>query len=123
HASLKFPCPRYSPFGQDCPPIPAGQSADSGINAPISSMTLGEKKPLCKYTTPFGSPSATWTAGQSVTVSFHENIAAHSGGHGQFSISYDGGQTFAVLHEVLRYMFIGSKPSGLTNTASVMSYT
>ncbi|KAJ1947700.1 hypothetical protein EC988_005399 [Linderina pennispora] len=123
HASLKYPCPRYSPFGEGCPAVPSGQSVDSSINAPISSMTLGEKQPFCKYTTPFSKPSATWTAGQSVTVKFHDNIAAHSGGHGQFSISYDNGKTFAVIHEVLRYMFVGSKPSGLTNAASVMSYT
>ncbi|KAJ1723244.1 hypothetical protein LPJ53_002409 [Coemansia erecta] len=42
-------------------------------------------------------------------------VAAHSGGHSEFSISYDNGKTFAVLQQNLKYMFFGS-PTHLTNT-------
>ncbi|KAJ1949490.1 hypothetical protein FBU59_001121 [Linderina macrospora] len=102
---------------------PSFDSGDKAINAPIYSVQLGGQMPLCRHTTPFATPSATWTAGQSVTVKFNPSIAAHSGGHCEFSISYDNGNTFAVIHQELRYCFLGSKPSGLTNTASVLTYT
>ncbi|KAJ2842031.1 hypothetical protein J3B02_005701, partial [Coemansia erecta] len=126
HTSIISPCPRYSPVGENCPALPAGQSLDTGenaINGPISSVTLGSHMPLCRHTTPYASPSATWTAGQSVTVKFNPSAAIHSGGNCEFSISYDGGKTFAVIHQELRYCFLGSKPASLTNTATVSSYT
>ncbi|KAJ1843442.1 hypothetical protein LPJ73_005493 [Coemansia sp. RSA 2703] len=126
HVSIINPCPRYSPVGENCPALPAGQSLDTGenaINAPISSVTLGTHQPLCKHTTPYATPSATWTAGQSVTVKFNPSAAIHSGGNCEFSISYDGGNTFAVIHQELRYCFLNGKPSSLTNTAQVLSYT
>ncbi|KAJ2723527.1 hypothetical protein GGI07_002565 [Coemansia sp. Benny D115] len=127
HVSIINPCPRYSPVGENCPALPAGESMDTGekaINAPISSVTLGgTAMPLCRHTTPYATPSATWTAGQSVTIKFNPSAAIHSGGNCEFSISYDNGKTFAVIHQELRYCFLSSKPSGLTNTASVLSYT
>ncbi|KAJ1802889.1 hypothetical protein LPJ75_006044, partial [Coemansia sp. RSA 2598] len=102
------------------------ESLDTGenaINGPISSVTLGKHMPLCRHTTPYATPSATWNAGQSVTIEFNPSAAIHSGGNCEFSISYDGGKTFAVIHQELRYCFLGSKPSSLTNTATVSSYT
>ncbi|KAJ2818586.1 hypothetical protein GGI24_005052, partial [Coemansia furcata] len=69
------------------------------------SSPLGAKEPLCKHTVPFPTPSATWTAGQSVTVKFGPGGSPHGGGHCEFSLSYDGGKTFVVVYQVLRYCF------------------
>ncbi|KAJ2889597.1 hypothetical protein GGI21_006509, partial [Coemansia aciculifera] len=80
-------------------------------------------KPLCKYTTPWPTVAATWTAGQSVTIKFNPVGVSHSGGHCEFSMSYDGGKTFAVIHRELQYCFVGKKPASVTNTVSVFSYT
>ncbi|KAJ1900037.1 hypothetical protein LPJ81_004023, partial [Coemansia sp. IMI 209127] len=52
---------------------------------------------------------------------FLNNNAAHGGDHAQFSVSYDGGTTFAVVYEVLQYMFF-TGPSD-SNTPEVLSYT
>ncbi|KAJ1891296.1 hypothetical protein LPJ66_007006 [Kickxella alabastrina] len=127
HVSFISPCPRYSPVGENCPALPAGQSLDTGdggINAPLYSVNLGgTAMPLCRHTTPFATPSATWTAGKPVTIKFNPNAAIHSGGNCEFSISYDNGNTFAVIHQELRYCFLNSKPASLTNTAQVLSYT
>ncbi|KAJ2524820.1 hypothetical protein GGI11_000544, partial [Coemansia sp. RSA 2049] len=67
-------------------------------------------------------PAATWTAGQSVTVKFLQNSAAHSGGHAQFSLSYDGGKTFVVVYQVLKYFFFNG-PAKYNNNPEVLSYT
>ncbi|KAJ1663942.1 hypothetical protein IW140_003798 [Coemansia sp. RSA 1813] len=122
HVSLKTPCVRYSPFCTSCPALPAGESLDYSINAPIGTHEY-VSQPLCKYTTPYGTPAATWTAGQTVTVEFNPHAAIHSGGHCSFSLSYDGGKTFVVVHDELRYCFLGSKPSALVNTATTLSYS
>ncbi|KAJ1905926.1 hypothetical protein LPJ71_004422 [Coemansia sp. S17] len=126
HVSIISPCPRYSPVGENCPALPAGESldiAEKAINGPISSVQLGGTMPLCRHTTPYATPSATWTAGQSVTIKFNPSAAIHSGGNCEFSMSYDNGKTFAVIHRELRYCFLGSKPASLTNTATILSYT
>ncbi|KAJ1862035.1 hypothetical protein LPJ73_000873 [Coemansia sp. RSA 2703] len=78
-------------------------------------------QPLCKYTVPFPTPSAQWTAGQSVTVQFQNDGAAHGGGHCQFSMSYDSGNTFVMVHEELKYCFFGHDST--SNTAEILSYT
>ncbi|KAJ2880915.1 hypothetical protein H4R27_004426 [Coemansia aciculifera] len=100
HMAVISPCPRYSPNGQNCPALPAGQSLDYSMSSP-----LGANEPLCKHTVPFPSPSATWTAGQSVTVTFAPGGAPHGGGHCEFSLSYDGGNTFVVVYQVLGHCF------------------
>lgn len=123
HNSFITPCPRYSTVGIDCPKLPTGQKMDGTMNAPISSIQQGYSKPLCKHTVPWPTPAAKWTAGQSVTIKFNPHAVSHSGGHCEFSVSYDGGKTFAVIHRELRYCFVGSKPAGLTNTVKVNSYT
>ncbi|KAJ1812812.1 hypothetical protein LPJ56_003705, partial [Coemansia sp. RSA 2599] len=35
HVSMRSPCVRYTPFCNTCPELPAGQSLDENINAPI----------------------------------------------------------------------------------------
>ncbi|KAI7834004.1 hypothetical protein BX661DRAFT_176460 [Kickxella alabastrina] len=100
HLDMISPCPRYSPHGLDCPALPAGQSLDYSMSSPLSG---GD--PLCKHTTPYPTASATWTAGQPVTVKLAPGGAPHGGGHCQFSLSYDGGQNFVVVHEVLQQCF------------------
>ncbi|KAI9505297.1 hypothetical protein BX070DRAFT_233440 [Coemansia spiralis] len=100
HMAMISPCPRYSPQGENCPPLPSGAQLEYSMSSP-----LGTNEPLCKHTTPYKSPCATWTAGQSITVTFAPGGATHGGGHCQFSISYDGGTTFAVLHEELSHCF------------------
>ncbi|KAJ1948002.1 hypothetical protein EC988_005353, partial [Linderina pennispora] len=100
HMDMISPCPRYSPRGKNCPAVPAGESLDYSMSSPI-----GYNEPLCKHTTPFATPSATWSAGQSVTVSFAPGGAPHGGGHCEFSLSYDGGKTFVVVHQQLETCF------------------
>ncbi|KAJ2720422.1 hypothetical protein GGI07_004609 [Coemansia sp. Benny D115] len=121
HMALTSPCPRYSANGENCPALPAGQSYDYSIKSPISVAGQTPTQPLCKYTTPYATPSATWSAGQAVTVKFQADGAAHGGGHCQFSLSYDGGKTFVVVHEELKYCFFGGPNNG--NSGSVLSYT
>ncbi|KAJ1880675.1 hypothetical protein H4R99_001934 [Coemansia sp. RSA 1722] len=116
HMAITSPCPRYSANGENCPALPAGAAYDYSIRSP-----LAVDQALCKYTTPYDTPSATWTAGQAVTVDFEQGGAAHGGGHCQFSLSYDGGKTFVVVHEELKYCFFGSASDG--NTATISSYT
>ncbi|KAI8321090.1 hypothetical protein GQ54DRAFT_250612, partial [Martensiomyces pterosporus] len=111
HMDMISPCPRYSPQGENCPAVPAGQSLDYSMSSP-----LGASEPLCKHTTPFATPSATWSAGQSVTVKFAPGGAPHGGGHCQFSLSYDGGKTFVVVHEELEHCFFNG-------AADVRQYT
>ncbi|KAJ2007001.1 hypothetical protein H4R26_001056 [Coemansia thaxteri] len=117
---MKSPCVRYTPFCDSCPDLPPGQALDYSINAPIGTHdTISQ--PLCKYTTPYAKPAVHWTAGQPVTVEFHPHAAVHGGGHCQFSLSYDGGKTFVVIHDELRYCFTGGPTS--SNTATTLTYT
>ncbi|KAI9505306.1 hypothetical protein BX070DRAFT_188833, partial [Coemansia spiralis] len=100
HMAIISPCPRYSPKGENCPALPSGAQLDYSMSSP-----LGADQPLCKYTTPYPSPCATWTAGQPITVTFAPGGATHGGGHCQFSISYDSGKTFVVLYSVMGHCF------------------
>ncbi|KAJ2555398.1 hypothetical protein EV175_002273 [Coemansia sp. RSA 1933] len=93
------------------------------MGAPISSLATGTYQPLCKHTVAWPKPAATWTAGESVTVKFDSNSDILSGGDMEFSMSYDGGKTFAVIYQVLRYAFLNGKPSGETSKAQVLEYT
>ncbi|KAJ2746913.1 hypothetical protein GGI20_000992 [Coemansia sp. BCRC 34301] len=120
HVSMKSPCVRYTPFCDSCPELPAGQSLDNNINAPIGTHEY-IAQPLCKYTTPYAKPAVRWTAGTSVPVEFNPHAAVHGGGHSEFSLSYDGGKTFVVIHRVLRYTFTGGPSS--SNTGTQLSYS
>ncbi|KAJ2555400.1 hypothetical protein EV175_002275 [Coemansia sp. RSA 1933] len=101
HMALLSPCPRYSSKGT-CPALPSGQQLDYSITSPIPDNGV-----LCKSNVPYPTPCATWTAGQSITVTF-QGSAIHGGGHCQWSISYDNGNTFVVLYEVLTDCFTGN---------------
>ncbi|KAJ1922241.1 hypothetical protein H4219_000103 [Mycoemilia scoparia] len=118
HMSMLSPCPRYSD-GQGCPAVPGGQTVDTNIRAPIATHDSIDQ-PICKHETPYATPVATWKAGETVTVNFSPNGAAHGGGHCQFGLSYDGGKTFVVIHDELKYCFTGGSSSG--NGVQVSSY-
>ncbi|KAJ2551757.1 hypothetical protein EV175_003575 [Coemansia sp. RSA 1933] len=92
------------------------------MNTPINSVQLGGTEPLCKHTVAWPTPAATWTAGETVKLQFGSDAASHSGGHAEFSISYDGGHTFVVIEMVLRYIFVGTKPASPTNDVSIFDY-
>ncbi|KAJ1926749.1 hypothetical protein IWQ60_003518 [Tieghemiomyces parasiticus] len=103
HMAMISPCPRYSSHAS-CPSPPAGQSVDYSIKSPIGTKDqIGQ--PLCKFQTPYDRPVATYEAGSSIPVEFMTGGASHGGGHCQFSLSYDGGSTFVVLHSVLNHCF------------------
>ncbi|KAJ2713062.1 hypothetical protein H4R19_002436 [Coemansia spiralis] len=123
HMAMNNPCPRHSRNCAVVPPLPDYVSDyDNDIKSPISSIQKPEAlQPLCKRTQPWANPVASWTAGQSVTVGFQSGGAAHSGGHCQFSLSYDGGKTFAVVHEELQHCFFTSPTR--TNQGNVLQYT
>ncbi|KAJ1671844.1 hypothetical protein EV182_007416, partial [Spiromyces aspiralis] len=118
HMAVTSPCPRYG-SGSDCPAVPPGQSVDYNIKAPIGTHD-GVEQPLCKHTTPYGQPVATYSAGATIPVSFTSDGAAHGGGHCQFALSYDGGNTFVVIQDELKYCFTGGPSTG--NTPGVVNY-
>lgn len=113
------PVPRYSSYNGNSFPLPAGLAYDYNIKSPIGTDE-GIIDPICKHSVPYDSPVATWTAGQTVPVSFQADGAAHGGGHCQFSLSYDGGNTFVVIHDILRNCFFNSPGGG--NHADILSY-
>ncbi|KAJ2628892.1 hypothetical protein H4R22_003635 [Coemansia sp. RSA 1290] len=120
HVSLISPCVRYTPYCTSCPELPSGQSLDYSINSPIGTHE-STSQPLCKYTTPYATPAVTWKAGSTVEVKFREHAAVHGGGHCQFALSYDGGESFVVIHDELRYCFTGGPSS--SNKAAQLSYS
>ncbi|OMJ29319.1 hypothetical protein AYI69_g1187 [Smittium culicis] len=113
------PCTNFTPNGPNCPALPAGASYDYNLKTPIGTNDA-ISAPLCKNTGKHDKPVATWKAGQTVSASFEGGGAAHGGGHCQFSLSYDGGKTFVVVYEHLRYCFFDGPSS--SNTASVLNY-
>ncbi|KAJ1976226.1 hypothetical protein H4R34_004061 [Dimargaris verticillata] len=101
--AMEQPCPRYS-ANPKCPPPPRGASVDYSIKSPIGGPD-GIIQPLCKYSQPYDRPVATYEAGTSIPVKFMAGGASHGGGHCQFSVSYDGGQTYAALRTILNNCF------------------
>ncbi|KAJ1642557.1 hypothetical protein LPJ64_005605 [Coemansia asiatica] len=107
HMEMIKPCPRFNANGIDCPELPPGEVRDYNENAPISSA--GKKlQPFCKYPTPWPTPAALWTAGEQVNIQFNTWGSPHSGGHCEWSVSYDGGNSFVVVHRVLQHCFYDS---------------
>ncbi|KAJ2777097.1 hypothetical protein GGI15_004621 [Coemansia interrupta] len=100
--------------------VPSSPLLSSPLTVAVPSSPLLSSLPMV-YAVPFATPSAEWKAGQSVTVAFQNDGAAHGGGHCQFSVSYDGGNTFVVVYEVLQYCFFGVEST--SNAAAVLSYT
>ncbi|KAJ1862031.1 hypothetical protein LPJ73_000869 [Coemansia sp. RSA 2703] len=118
HMEMIKPCPRFNANGIDCPALPDGIDKDYNENSPISSKGVA-LQPFCKYTTPWPSPAVTWTAGDTVTAQFNTFGSPHSGGHCEWSISYDGGQTFVVVHRELRHCFYDAE----NNLQTVYNFT
>ncbi|KAJ2804200.1 hypothetical protein H4R20_002600 [Coemansia guatemalensis] len=117
HMATIEPCPRFNPNCAPAPALPADCSYDYNY---IKSPIAPDSDVLCKSNTPWPQPVAQWTAGQTVTVKFQPDGAAHGGGHCQFSLSYDGGKTFVVVHEELQYCFFGQPSS--SNTPAILEY-
>ncbi|KAJ2228291.1 hypothetical protein H4R99_005566 [Coemansia sp. RSA 1722] len=117
HMTFIHPCARYSPDSW-CPNPPAGEDVDWDMTTSIGSEGQAVS-PICKHTKPYDSPVATWTPGTTQNIEFSDGNG-HQGGHCQFSISYDGGQTFVVLSETLKHCFYNG-PSD-TDTPSVLSF-
>ncbi|KAF9159566.1 hypothetical protein DFQ26_006401 [Actinomortierella ambigua] len=112
HVSMREPCPRYGQYA-GCPAPPAGQSIDYDIRSPIG-VYGSANQPLCKHTVPFAKTVRTYKAGQTINVKFDIG-AAHSGGHCQFAVSYDGGKKWVVIKEVIRECLRGNiNPSTYT---------
>ncbi|KAI8363621.1 hypothetical protein B0O80DRAFT_492747 [Mortierella sp. GBAus27b] len=98
HVGLSKPCGRYHPAA-GCPPPPPGQSVDYNINSPIG--THGSKgAPLCKHTVPY-TQRTTYRAGETINTQYSVG-AAHGGGHCQWALSYDNGQTWVVIKTLIR---------------------
>ncbi|KAI7834001.1 hypothetical protein BX661DRAFT_139911, partial [Kickxella alabastrina] len=124
HISLSKPCPRFSEYCGKTSNLPSGVSTlDGNINQPIGSATTGVYLEFCKTSKEWVNTVDTLTAGSSYQVTFASHAVSHSGGHCEFSVSYDSGKTFVVIHQELRYCFVGKKPSAITNEVSVFSYT
>ncbi|KAI8318877.1 hypothetical protein GQ54DRAFT_299786 [Martensiomyces pterosporus] len=117
HMTFVKPCARYSP-DSFCPSPPSGEQVDYDMTTPIGSEGQAVS-PICKHAKPYSKPVATWASGSTTTVTFSDGNG-HSGGHCQFSISYDGGQTFVVLSESLKYCFY-SGPAN-TDKPSVLNF-
>lgn len=122
HMAIRMPCPRYNAHGIDCPELPPNTTVDWTQIEPIGTS---DKifYPLCKHPVPYKNHSAVWRPGQAVDIEFHGK-AAHSGGHSEFSISYDNATTFVVVHQELRYMFMdGRAPWIITNLPRQLKYS
>lgn len=123
HMEILNPCPRYSSKCKTQPALPPGQAIDYNLKSPIGSYPE-ILLPLCHHTVPWPTPTETWVPGQQVTIPFNPTGGAtHSGGHCEFSLSYDGGKTYVVVHQELRYCFYSKPPTSSNNQGHVRSYT
>ncbi|KAJ1651170.1 hypothetical protein IWQ61_008206 [Dispira simplex] len=102
HMYPKSPCVRGSPLDNCGYPNP-----DYNLMAPIG-VDNQPNFPLCHHTQPYASPVAIVQAGSSLTVNF-ETTAIHDGGHCEFSLSYDDGETFVAIHTILNTCFLSGK--------------
>jgi len=94
---MKYPAPRLSEYAG----IWDYTQIDYDMNAPLNMK--GNK--LCQGK-PAMQPTATFNAGQSFTVQI-VGSAPHGGGHCQFALSYDGGNTWVVIADALRTCPLG----------------
>lgn len=114
HMSMISPCPRYNSLGVGCPALPPGQAIDYNESSPIASSGVA-LQPFCKYATPWPTPVARWTAGQSITVDFAEYGSEHDGGMCEWSLSYDNGTSFVVINRVLGRCFFDAQNNHVFN--------
>ncbi|TNY23742.1 hypothetical protein DMC30DRAFT_413864 [Rhodotorula diobovata] len=99
HMQLVKPLPINSKFD----PQTAEANKDYSMQSPL--LADGSNYPCKGYNTPSAYSSldatATLKAGSSFEVEFAAGGATHGGGSCQFSVSYDQGKTFAVIHSVI----------------------
>ncbi|KAI9597794.1 hypothetical protein BDF19DRAFT_383212, partial [Syncephalis fuscata] len=81
--------------------------ADYDLNAPLNSADYPGKFP-CRYQKK-GPAMAKYTAGKSFAVMFKTGNS-HRGGHCQFAISYDNGETWVVLKTIIELCFMDLAP-------------
>ncbi|KAI1300985.1 hypothetical protein EDD11_005906 [Mortierella claussenii] len=98
HVSLLRPCARGSPRS-GCPPPSNGQKVDYDLNSPIGTFD-SKVNPICKQS--IASAKRTPVQAGSTLQTTYTVGATHNGGHCQWSISYDNGQTSVVLKTILR---------------------
>lgn len=117
HVGIQRPCPRGSNDYKNCK-LNGGQSAvDWDTPSPIANSMKGYldgmKGGLCKHTNKktFVTKRTTITAGKTLTTQYEINDPHNGkgGGHCQWALSYDGGKTFAVIHDKLNNCFKGAK--------------
>ncbi|BGP12201.1 hypothetical protein JCM10213v2_000112 [Rhodosporidiobolus nylandii] len=96
---LLFPLPINSRFD----PQTLEANKDYSMTSPL--LQDGSNYPCKGYNTPSAyetlKPVATLSAGSDFEIEFAPGGATHQGGSCQFSVSYDQGKTFAVIHSVI----------------------
>ncbi|KAF9198895.1 hypothetical protein BGZ49_000168 [Haplosporangium sp. Z 27] len=115
HVGLSTPCGRYQPAA-GCPAPPAGQSIDYNINAPIGTHD-SIVQPICKHTVPYTTRTS-YKAGETIETAYSVG-APHGGGHCQWALSYDKGQTWVVIQTEIRTCLqtaVGGKPFNIKVT-------
>ncbi|BGP28353.1 hypothetical protein JCM10296v2_000085 [Rhodotorula toruloides] len=121
HIEMMYPPPINSKFD----PQTLEANKDYTMTAPL--FPDGSNFPCKGYNTPEAyaslKPVATLSAGGSINVQFAPNGATHMGGSCQFSISYDQGRTFAVIHSIIGACPLSSSysvpvPAGLPSADS-----
>ncbi|KPV78046.1 uncharacterized protein RHOBADRAFT_50565 [Rhodotorula graminis WP1] len=127
HIQLQYPPPINSKFD----PQTAEANIDYSMTAPL--FPDGSNYPCKGYNTPSAYSSlgavATLKAGSSFEVEFAAGGATHGGGSCQFSVSYDQGKSFAVIHSVIGGCPLASTysvpiPSGLPSaTKATFAWT
>ncbi|GAA6064109.1 hypothetical protein JCM10212_002486 [Sporobolomyces blumeae] len=98
HMELLYPLPINSKYD----PQTLEANKDYSMTSPL--LADGSNFPCKGYNTPEAyktlEPTATLEAGQEFTIQFAPGGAKHEGGSCQFSVSYDQGETFAVIHSI-----------------------
>ncbi|GAA5843692.1 hypothetical protein JCM11251_003465 [Rhodosporidiobolus azoricus] len=99
HVELLFPPPINSKYDPQTIESDKDYSMTSPLNADGSNFPCKGYNTPDKYSTL--SPVATLKAGSTFEIEFAAGGATHQGGSCQFSVSYDQGKTFAVIHSVM----------------------
>jgi hypothetical protein len=122
HMEMEYPAPRRSKFSSYYTSI---YDVDYSMTAPLSN-TDSSQFPCKGYAK--GPSTLTLTAGSPLTVELYGS-AIHGGGHCQFAMSYDGGNTWVVLSTVVRQCMLQGLnfsvpiPASAPNGAAVFAWT
>ncbi|KAI5476929.1 endoglucanase [Pseudohyphozyma bogoriensis] len=96
------PCPLALPINSKFDPQTPESQIDFSMTSPLNAD--GSNYPCKGYNTAANIAAlnsvATLEAGSTLTTNF-SGTATHGGGSCQFALSYDGGETFAVIHSVM----------------------